>query len=127
PTRRSSDLDLDDATDCEKKLDDEGIAYDETRIDTITVSANIVDAIESPPMNFQGNLEDTPMDVISAKDVPDIDDVPSDESILTGVSSALSEVISFKDEGDLTLFNEETDFKLHFHDPKERSSLQHIM
>ena len=120
-------IDLDDATDFEKKLDDEGIAYDETRIDTITVSANIVDAIESPPMNFQGNLEETPMDVISAKDVPDIDDVPSDESILTGVSSALSEVISFKDEGDLTLFNEETDFKLHFKDPEERSFLPQIM
>src|SRR5699024_6202370 len=120
-------IDLDDATDFEKKLDDEGIAYDETRIDTITVSANIVDAIESPPMNFQGNLEETPMDVISAKDVPDIDDVPSDETILTGVSSALSEVISFKDEGDLTLFNEETDFKLHFKDPEERSFLPQIM
>lgn len=118
--------DVEDADSFTEELDTENIDYDQTKIDILTVSADIVDALDSLPMNFDGDLEDTHIDVISDESVSDID-VSSDEAILTGVSNAVSEVVSFKDKGSLTLFNEEDDLKLHFKDPEERSILPQIM
>ncbi|WP_303699835.1 FtsX-like permease family protein [Lentibacillus sp. CBA3610] len=94
--------DADDADSFMEELNAEQIGYEETRIDFITVRADITDALESALSNFNGELENTRIVVVSDQATADIN-VSLDEAALTGVGGSISQFLSFQEEGNITL------------------------
>lgn len=118
--------DKDDANSFMKELDAEQIGYEKTRVDFITVQANLTNALESVPINFNGDLESEELEIVSDKAIADIN-VPPDEAVLTGVSGAVSQFVSFKDKGDITLSSQKDTIDVHYTEITEQSILPSIL
>jgi bacitracin transport system permease protein len=119
-------MDVDDADSFMKELDAKQIGYKKTRIDFITVRADITKALQSVPSHFNNDLEDTEMVVLSDQSL-DNTSVSSDEAILTGVSGTVSQFISLKDQGDITLSSQTDTVGVHYTELEERSILPSIV
>ncbi|WP_010532234.1 FtsX-like permease family protein [Lentibacillus jeotgali] len=117
--------DADDADSFMEELNAEQIGYEETRIDFITVRADITDALESAPSNFNGELENTRIVVVSDQATADIN-VSPDEAALTGVGGSISQFLSFQEEGNITLSSQTSTIDAHYIESKERSLLPRI-
>ncbi|MEN1966734.1 ABC transporter permease [Lentibacillus sp. N15] len=102
-----------DADDFTKKLDKENIRYQANTIPFITVSADITKALETIPYESYANPADTGMVIISDQSVKDIN-VSPDETVLTGVSDSMSQILSFKDKGEIVLANGKGSFDVHY-------------
>ncbi|WP_449354978.1 FtsX-like permease family protein [Virgibacillus natechei] len=117
--------DADDADSFMNELDAEQIGYTETHIDFITLRANIADALESAPSNFNGQLKNTEMVVVSDQAIAGIS-VSPDEAVLTGVDGTISQLLSFQDQGDITLSNQTDTIDVHYTELEEKPILPSI-
>ncbi|TFJ92021.1 FtsX-like permease family protein [Lentibacillus salicampi] len=118
--------DADDADSFMKELEAEQIGYEETHVDFLTIQANIADALESSPVNYNGDLENEEMEIISDQATADIN-VSPDEAVLTGLSGAISQIISFQDQGDITLSSQTDTVDVHYTEIQEQSILPSIL
>lgn len=115
----------DDADSFMEELNAEEIGYEETRIDFITVRADITDALESAPSNSNSELENTKIVVVSDQATSDIN-VSLDEAALTGVGGSISQFLSFQEKGNITLSSQTSTIDAHYIESKERSLLPRI-
>ena len=91
-----------DATLFKEKLEQEAIAYNETKMDVIQVAADLSKVMDKDLDELQFDLKNTTVPVVSDKHVQAVD-VDADEMIFTGQSEIMEKFMSFKDSGELTL------------------------
>src|SRR5699024_9934562 len=93
---------LEDATLFKERLEQEAIAYNETKIEVLQVNADLEKVMDTNMEEIQFDIKNTIVPVVSDKDVQAVD-VAADEMIFTGQSEIMDKLMSFKDSGELTL------------------------
>ncbi|WP_437131677.1 FtsX-like permease family protein [Bacillus atrophaeus] len=87
-----------DAKQFEQTLNENDIPYSKKEINVVQANFNIENIVEGDPENIQGNLQKTPLAVVSDKEIDGVD-VSSDETIFSGYTDLLQKLMSLKDSG----------------------------
>ncbi|MGE0911235.1 FtsX-like permease family protein [Bacillus atrophaeus] len=87
-----------DAKQFEQTLNENDIPYSKKEINVVQANFNIENIVEGDPENIQGNLQKTPLAVVSDKEINGVD-VSSDETIFSGYTDLLQKLMSLKDSG----------------------------
>ncbi|MCY8858872.1 FtsX-like permease family protein [Bacillus atrophaeus] len=87
-----------DAKQFEQTLNENDIPYSKKEINVVQANFNIENIVEGDSENIQGNLQKTPLAVVSDKEIDGVD-VSSDETIFSGYTDLLQKLMSLKDSG----------------------------
>ncbi|MED1122345.1 FtsX-like permease family protein [Bacillus atrophaeus] len=87
-----------DAKQFEQTLNENDIPYSKKELNVVQANFNIENIVEGDPENIQGNLQKTPLAVVSDKEIDGVD-VSSDETIFSGYTDLLQKLMSLKDSG----------------------------
>lgn len=117
---------IEDAESFINELDAKQIGYEKSQIDFITVQADITKALESISNNINDDLENTEMVIINDQSTEDIDVSPG-KAILTGENGAITQLISFKENGEIALSNKEDTIDVDYSGVHERSILPSVI